>query len=648
MRAVSSKKSKGSMAADPKSLAMVVPAQSKAKICTPGLQNLGNTCFFNSVSQVLVETKSLKSILSEDPEALKQFPESLAARTDIGLGPLTSNFKLLLETMWKQQGGTVAPRDLFMQICKKWKVFRGFRQQDAQELMRYLFDGIKQEELDLIKRQTAEANGEHAATSTSSSIVEKGHDTESEKPEGDQNSEPKTAEHSKYVPFIDSCFSGKLVSVIVCDACKKCSYAYEDFFDMSLPVKGPSQLATGLNPKGRLLTGAAPTQSTVPGLEISSTGTDADDNKRPIPDTARPSEAHLVHIRKLLKNVGQSNSEDLSIRRSLNQFTTVDTLEGENKFACENCFKLLGASSDIDKEDKEISSDKLAEAPSLNEGLDSGKEATQEDQTETAETDAKEGPKTKSAEDSGNESINGTHHDSDAESSESEESDGAKEEVDRFGNTVLKKVAQTVLQEQTDNKDKRRAGDKFIFRKAYKRYLVSHLPLTLVLHLKRFEQSGRFGQMHKIEDHVEIPEELDMGPYFIPTEDIEEEEEVKENEQGGNGRGKNDAIISAESAGSKKYRLYGAVVHMGTLGGGHYTNYVLSSKVQAARHQHPEPDAPNKGELSDYNINGTQGNKTTSKTETRQWIACSDTSVRHATLQEVLASRAYLLFYERI
>lgn len=178
-----------------------------------------------SSSQILTETKSLKTILSEDQEAQAQLPISLAARTDAGLGPLTSSFKMFLETMWKQQGATVAPRDLFMQISKKWKVFRGFRQQDSQELMRYLFDGIKQEELDLIKRQLAEEKEDQPETEA---VVEtEASDTEKIK---DQNEGVIETETLKYVPFIDTCFSGKLVSVIVCDACKKVT----TYFDLTL------------------------------------------------------------------------------------------------------------------------------------------------------------------------------------------------------------------------------------------------------------------------------------------------------------------------------------------------------------------------------------------------------------------------------
>lgn len=125
--------------------------------------------------------------------------------------------------MWRQQGATVAPRELFMQISKKWKVFRGFRQQDSQELMRYLFDGIKQEELDLIKRQLADEKGdqEEVEVEVEAEAEAEAEVSDAKRIEDQDEKIAETKEAPKYVPFIDTCFSGKLVSVIVCDACKK-------------------------------------------------------------------------------------------------------------------------------------------------------------------------------------------------------------------------------------------------------------------------------------------------------------------------------------------------------------------------------------------------------------------------------------------
>ncbi|KAF9127776.1 Ubiquitin carboxyl-terminal hydrolase 16 [Mortierella sp. 14UC] len=638
MRAASaaiSKKTKGET--------IVTAPLPKAKVFAPGLQNLGNTCFFNSVVQVLTETKSLRSILSEDGGASSGFPRSLAAGTDAGLGPLTTTFKDFLFNMWKQQGGTIAPRDLFTQIAKKWKVFRGFRQQDSQELMRYLFDGIKREELDMIKRHLSEEGG---------SQDEKTEEAKDEKSTGsEERKEP------KFVPFIDSCFSGKLVSVIVCDACKKCSYAPEDFYDLSLPIRGPTQAraAAGSSLKAHLL--AQSKRVTVAAeAEPKADDTPADEQD-PLPESDRPSEAHLRHVEKLLKNIGPSTSEDLSIQRSLNQFTSVDRLDGENKFACENCYKLVHSAKE--KEGGPMELDVKSEASKESEDTIE-KDSTESQQVQDEETVAT----TVSA------------PESDESDSDEDDEESGEEQTDSLGNTIPKNAKKAA------ESKKPAEAPKYIFRKAFKRYLISNLPPTLVLHLKRFESSGRFGQMRKIEDHVDIPVELDMAPYFVPKNKIEEEDESE-----------NGSETKVEVTESKKYRLYGAVVHMGTLGGGHYINYVLSSKVEvtevaknavqekekaksksttSVNGQEP-PDVPlavmlaqqEMAEEKKPQVGGKDVSPSSTATEDstqleekatvavvqeedkRQWIACSDSSVRLSSLQEVLASRAYLLFYER-
>ncbi|KAF9361453.1 Ubiquitin carboxyl-terminal hydrolase 16 [Mortierella sp. AD094] len=736
-----SKKTKGSTdtTISSGSNAVVVTAKSKAKtkVSAPGLQNLGNTCFFNSVVQVLTETKSLKSILSGNESEALSFPNSPAAKTDAGLGPLTISLKEFLRTMWKQQGGTVSPRELFTQIGKKWKVFRGFRQQDSQELMRYLFDGVKQEELDMIKRQLSEEDNKGEKQHKDAEV--NGHDSAADEvSNGDKDFEKKKPDKTvgatpKYVPFIDSCFSGKLVSVIVCDACKKCSYATEDFFDLSLPVRGPAQAgaAAGSSLKARLLAQSREAEIEPPSIIAESSQVEKD----PIPDSEKPSDAHMRHVEKVLQTIGRSNSETLSIQRSLNQFTGVDCLDGDNKFACENCYKLVNASkekvddassancagSDGTKEPTFKESDEGSDGtkePTIRES-DVGSDGTKEPTIKESDvgSDGTKDPTTKESDEGSDEHTSDkdsiettkvnqpededTKMDKREEKEEGEEERGEEEEgekgededgevseeeqTDRFGNVIPKVKAEPKGKDKTKTPAKEEEI-KYIFRKAYKRYLISKLPPTLVLHLKRFEQSGRFGQTRKIEDRVEIPVELDMSPYFVPKSEIEDEDDdsdlasPKQHHQ-------DDSV-------SKKYRLYGAVIHMGTLGSGHYTNYVLSSKAAA-----PEaPEAPSvaaatkadkKGKSrsgrSNLSVNGqelpdvpltvlmgqqkekaneentdekndgtpVEDNKKDEKqeeegaTDTRQWISCSDTSVRLSSLEEVLSSRAYLLFYER-
>ncbi|KAI8363345.1 hypothetical protein B0O80DRAFT_433507 [Mortierella sp. GBAus27b] len=814
----------------------VIATAPKAKVFTPGLNNLGNTCFFNSVVQVLAESKSLRSILFDDEKEKLVLPRSLAAGTDVGLGPLATNFKMLMNTMRKQRGGTVAPRELFTQIGKKWKMFRGYQQQDSHELMRHLFDGIKQEEKEMIKRllseQTAEGAKEGDQEPSSTSVSEKGPEM-SCAPNKDQ----------EYIPFIDSCFSGKLISVIVCDTCKKCSYAPEDFFDLSLSVRKPVQQTSPSIGTSRKTRPAQSKQISAPEQTSTSTDTPLTNDTGLIPESERPSEAHMRHIESVLRNTGSFDSEALSIVRSLNQFTGVDILDGENKFACENCYKLIRASKknedghgqpdnqecdhkeesteeaginedhgiqddtpdvitsekgemeseagqrstsrndDQDKEtnihtetvdveeradgnveDREPDSIRVDDDKALPDGtLDSTDRAPDTDKQgqEVSEKNGLQDNKLDSITPKGSEKEeHGSGSEQDPDSMDEDEMDDDIAKTDRLGNTVQRKA----VRDKAPAKGQQ-AEPEFILRKAFKRYLISELPPTLVLHLKRFERSGRLGQMRKIEDHVEIPEELDMSPYFMSKSEIEDESDEHQHQEG--------------DSPSKKYKLYGAVVHMGTLSGGHYINYVLSSKVstseasvtidviaekkektkrkiketmkeqqeqlkndkdmlasldtpstqvsQDAKDSHvtqviqdnqitqdvqdsqegektkdikADEDLKNNtattstGSIEDtkdmkdtqdtniqdahgtlgtessqdshdiqdaQNINGVDTRDVQSETvethdekeatsvvsDTRQWIACSDSSVRLASIQEVLGSRAYLLFYER-
>ncbi|KAF9363018.1 heme binding [Mortierella sp. NVP85] len=630
MRAASAeipKKTKGS-SSTVAALTTVVTERPKGKVFTPGLQNLGNTCFFNSVAQVLVESRSLRSILSENEKEKLVFPTSPASSTDAGLGPLTTHFKGFMNTMWKQRGGTVAPQGLFMQIARKWKMFRGYQQQDSHELMRHLFDGIKQEEMEMIKRRLSEEKAKEDGATTG----EQGSSTEVSKLVQGLPISGVSGKGPRYVPFIDSCFSGRLVSVIVCDACKKCSYAWENFFDLSLSVRGPSRqtsVSIGSSAKARLLSQSR--RDSPPDQAPSSADTPLTDNNDLIPESERPSEARLRHIERMLRNVGRSDSDLLSIERSLNQFTGVDILDGENKFACENCYKLThtsiknetapeqsekqesgGESHDVQestfaivkrKENEE--ENETDDRPDLeqtmqdaikDEGIEAGTLELNKREEERGFDPLNDGLKTDGStlmkeeqdavEDAGvpdctsespealrngkleDEQDNGPGVKVDPQSASSNgETDEDVEKTDRFGNTIPRKDRHRSMDKESGNEEQEAPG--YVLRKAFKRYLISRLPPTLALHLKRFEQSGRLGQMRKIEDHVEIPAELDMSPYLVPESEIEDENE-KDNCR---------HDCQQDCGLSPKYRLYGAVVHMGTLSGGHYTNYVLSSKV---------------------------------------------------------------------
>jgi ubiquitin carboxyl-terminal hydrolase 22/27/51 len=119
------------------------------------------------------------------------------------------------------------------------------------------------------------------------------------------------------------------------------------------------------------------------------------------------------------------------------------------------------------------------------------------------------------------------------------------------------------------------------------------LPQVLCIHLKRFKQSiVNRKYSHKINTFVEFPEQLDLANYLSPA--IIEE-------RGGT------AFAPAFSL-NEHYELFAVVNHQGRIDNGHYVCYVRHSGL---------------------------------------WMKCDDSWITEASLCEVLASNAYLLFYVR-
>ena len=207
-------------------------------------------------------------------------------------------------------------------------------------------------------------------------------------------------------------------------------------------------------------------------------------------------------------------------------------------------------------------------------------------------------------------------------------------------------------------------------RDATKRLLLAPPPpRVLTLHLKRFAaiSGGRHGVMSKISGFVAFPEVLDVTPYMA-QEVLPQVEGAAASDSQGHAAAPSAAVTgpcdlppqsgnsdTAPPMGSAAaapfrlqqqlesqfgvavappvpqqclYRLAGAVVHSGSMGGGHYIAYV--------RYGEPElfVDAEG-GQLLDPPCG-------------QSWAYVSDSSVSVASLDNVLSCEAYILFYERV
>ncbi|KAJ1977248.1 hypothetical protein H4R34_003654 [Dimargaris verticillata] len=745
------------------------PRKPLVPVC--GLTNLGNTCFFNSVMQSLMATRSLREHLQlnipsppSQPANANAQPDPLAVLYECTptLPPLTLQTLLLFNTVWNHcrrgESVTVNPRGLFDAVAQRWRQFRGYHQQDSHEFLRILLDALQGDAQKLQKSESPVPTPSRSGTPLTASGADMDEDTEITHPSGNLGHPSKMPFGDKVAvedilvnlvdkgtstpsngdtvsTYIDKVFAGTLTNLIVCDVCHTLVQSHEPLFDLSLAVsttgpdafevksprrkkskikaddnlmgllplgysslgnlssdgsgvdtlglrsghtssasmesndtqmlsdnEGTGTYHSGDNADDMALLSEVSSQASIqaisePGVtkmtkklrtmsidknrltppdsmedDHGSDGDDEEDNdnysfidvddsgedlgsgsgdgqsiasmvideaiqhrRHLVEQLFQPTRAHLAPSGPPSK-AAASSLETLSIQgkakmlwQCLEQFAEVERLEGDNAYACENCAKRA-------KGQVQSTSTPITSHPTFNALPKKG-------------------------------------------------SDSDSEPPSSPGSTTKDSLLHSSPRVATKEEDV--PTPKYVYRPARRRYLLqSPTPQVLIIQLKRFQQVFTLRSMmtRKVNNEVIFPEHLDLSPFVIPPAIVKqvaamtpavEPDSVQSTPTGLSPTLRSSSYLPSQSTthdaladenhetiaetldhGSYYYRLYAVIEHMGTLNFGHYVAYVATS--------------PSGGDRA------------------RQWVYCSDTSVRPSSLQEALGAQAYLLFYEKV
>uniref|UniRef100_A0A8D1GBS6 Ubiquitin carboxyl-terminal hydrolase 16 n=1 Tax=Sus scrofa TaxID=9823 RepID=A0A8D1GBS6_PIG len=603
---------------------------SASQITVKGLSNLGNTCFFNAVMQEPLE------INLEPP------------------GPLTLAMSQFLNEMQETKKGIVTPRELFSQVCKKAVRFKGYQQQDSQELLRYLLDGMRAEEHQRVSKGILKAFG-----------------NSTEKLDEELKNKVKDYEKKKSVPsFVDRIFGGELTSTIMCDECRTVSLVHESFLDLSLPVLDDQSGKKSINDKNLKKT-----------MEDEDKDSEEEkDNDSYIKERNDIPSGTSKHLQKKAKKQAKKQAKyqrrQQKIQGKVLHLNDVCAVDHPEDNECE----VEASTSEVDVKSSHTSQEEVMHKECCEKDLNGHEktvESVTDNQKSTEEGDMKivnldndlEVLASSPTECTGN--LNGAYLKA-GSNGEVDISSGFKNlnlnaalEPDEINIEILNddltpgaKVYEVVnedpetafctlanreafntdecsiqhcLYQFTRNEKLRDANKllcevctrrqysgpkanikgerKHVYTNAKKQMLISLAPPVLTLHLKRFQQAGF--NLRKVNKHIKFPEILDLAPFCtLKCKNVAEE---------------NTRVL---------YSLYGVVEHSGTMRSGHYTAYAKARTANShLSNLVLHGDIP-----QDFEMESTKG----------QWFHISDTHVQAVPTTKVLNSQAYLLFYERI
>uniref|UniRef100_A0A8C7P0G4 Ubiquitin carboxyl-terminal hydrolase n=1 Tax=Oncorhynchus mykiss TaxID=8022 RepID=A0A8C7P0G4_ONCMY len=560
------------------------PVNNSTLVLVKGINNLGNTCFFNAVMQNLSQTHMLNDLIQDVKEKGHKLKICPPAESNVGAltvtlpspEPLTSAMFLFLHSVKESGKGPVNPKILFNQLCQKAPRFKGYQQQDSQELLHYLLDSMRVEETKRIKAG-----------------ILKSFNNPTEKTADDETKRQVKAYGKEGVTmnFVDRIFVGELTNTIMCEECEHISTVKEAFIDISLPVieergqkspgsveeKGADSPSDHPEEESPSVMARAAGGSKMAATSSLSDGSDKDSGPQESSNDADSEASESEWIPRHPSGHSHGGRGSTPTQSPTPPALSPRTQQG-------------GAVEQL-----------VSAVHKMNLGPDSGDSPSThcpEDQREPQPQHPQQSPH--SNHQGAFKALSHSYTPCSKECS-------IQSCLHQFTSVELLMGNNKLLCEScTDRRQKQlrkstsveKKSDK-VYTSARKQMLISSLPPVVTLHLKRFHQAGM--NLRKVNRHVNFPLILDLAPFCSAS-------------------CKN--LVAGERV---LYSLYGIVEHSGSMRGGHYTAYVKVRWPQR-RTEQPHPSS------------ATQG----------QWVYVSDTNVHAVPESRVLNSQAYLLFYEEM
>ncbi|TNN02946.1 hypothetical protein fugu_010433 [Takifugu bimaculatus] len=601
-----------------------VTAVNSTLVPVKGINNLGNTCFFNAVMQNLSQTHMLIDLIQEVKE--KGYKIRICPPVETNLSPLTVTLPspepltaamfLFLLNMKEPGKDPLNPKLLFNQLCQKAPRFKGYQQQDSQELLHYLMDSIRVEETKRVKVGILKAFN---------------NPTEKTADEDIKRQVKAYGKEGVRMNFIERIFVGELTNTIMCEECGHISTVKEAFIDISLPII-EERISKPSNPS-RLGKGSREQDTHASHGEVFSAAHSSNRNNKKLSGQKQ----QVVRSLSSAEERGAACSADRPEEEGTASGSARGVSAGNLSDGSERDSGAQDSSNDADSEASE--SECAPQTSSLSHGHASTTSSTStltpsptpaSTSSPVSASCVRRGGsveqlvsgrvKEEQGEAQTRENLHHQHHQGAFQALSHSYIPSSKECsiqscLHQFTSVELlmgnnKLLCENCTERRQKHLHKSASADKKgekMYTSARKQMLISSLPPVIILHLKRFHQAGM--NFRKVNRHVDFPLILDMAPFCS-------------------------ALCKNLAAGERVlYSLYGIVEHSGSMRVGHYTAYVKVRPPQRKTEQHHK------------NLSGAKDGGSVSQ---GQWVYISDTTVQMVPESRVLNSQAYLLFYEEL